>query len=364
MQPPSVRPQQKQQQQPAATAGLQPAPAAVALHAPSSSPVSAMVMAAAASEAAAQAEAAAADASGRAYEHCQHKQQQRSRSAAAAAALKGPPGKLQIPCPADGLNPEIPAAAAAAAVGDAPVALEAAAAAAAMGDDSLWLRSPKVRRTPRSAHGVLPHLPAHGSGGGGTRKIGGGPEAAAAEVYRRLVGGPGPAAEAAAAEADEAAADSDAASGQKALAGAQLPGAELATAAVGDSPDQEVSAADQQQGSEGTQGSEGAAGEEEDGIAVGPKYQADLPLLRPLPALHAAAALLELRKAGRPGPTAAEALAIAVEVRSSLAQYPCYVLLLTIARQLMPFSQPAGDEATCASCACACPCSFLLQAVP
>jgi hypothetical protein len=58
-----------------------------------------------------------------------------------------------------------------------------------------------------------------------------------------------------------------------------------------------------------------SSGDEEEGIAVGPQHQADLPLLRPLPALSAAAALLELRKAGRPGPPQNEALAIAIEVR-------------------------------------------------
>jgi hypothetical protein len=57
-----------------------------------------------------------------------------------------------------------------------------------------------------------------------------------------------------------------------------------------------------------------SSGDEEEGIEVGPQHQADLPLLRPLPALSAAAALLELRKAGRPGPPQQEALGIAIEV--------------------------------------------------
>jgi hypothetical protein len=74
----------------------------------------------------------------------------------------------------------------------------------------------------------------------------------------------------------------------------------------------------QQESADACDAAAASSGDEEEGIAVGPQHQADLPLLRPLPALSAAAALLDLRKAGRPGPQQQEALAIAIEVRSCL----------------------------------------------
>ncbi|KAF8060099.1 trx [Scenedesmus sp. PABB004] len=173
-------------------------------------------------------------------------------AAAGAAAGRGfarprrPPGLLQIP-----VAPEPPAAAL---CGSEPVPLEEAAAAAARGDDSLWLRSP-VRRTPRSTRGGP-----------------GGPEAAAAETFRRLVSGLPP--------------------GPGAAGGGGWP------RGGGGEDDEDMDEGD------------------EPGIAVGPDHQAELPLLRTLPPLRAAAALLELRKAGRAGPPAAVAAAIAVEEKA------------------------------------------------
>eukprot|EP00775_Hariotina_reticulata_P000243 gene243-448_t len=57
-------------------------------------------------------------------------------------------------------------------------------------------------------------------------------------------------------------------------------------------------------------------GEEEPGIAIGPQHQAAVPDLQLLPPMNAVKALLELKKAGTPGPSEHQALAIAVEEKA------------------------------------------------
>ncbi|KAF6255264.1 hypothetical protein COO60DRAFT_235055 [Scenedesmus sp. NREL 46B-D3] len=244
---------------------------AVKLHLESRPSATAAVEAAACT-AAAEAEAAAAATSGRAHQH--------GCGAAVAAALRPPPARLQIPAVS---------ARSAAAVG-VPIPLEEAAAAAARGDDSLWLRSP-VRRTPRSVRGTQLH-----SGLPGAARPNGAQEAVAAEVLRRLLGED---AQAAAAAAGAATASSQ----QPARAGGRWD-----SPPAGRQQQESADAADAAAAS--------SSGDEEDGVAVGPQHQAELPLLRPLPALRAAAALLELSKAGWAGPPPQEALAIAIEERA------------------------------------------------
>jgi hypothetical protein len=114
----------------------------------------------------------------------------------------------------------------------------------------------------------------------------------AAEAFRRLVCAQlGPAAAAAAAAAAARAVGSAADGAAAAGPGAASPfGA--AGAARGDGDDGE------------------------DGIAVGSPHQADLPQLRPLPAVGAAIALMELRKAGARGPALGDALAEAIQEKA------------------------------------------------
>jgi hypothetical protein len=85
-------------------------------------------------------------------------------------------------------------------------------------------------------------------------------------------------------------------------------------------PKQAATLADDEQQQQGDLEIADEEGEEEPGIAVGPQHQAAVPNLQLLPSLNAVQALLELKKAGTPGPSESEALATAIEVCSAAAE--------------------------------------------
>lgn len=299
--------------------------------------------------AAAEAEAAAANAEWQVCTQQQRRQQHlppdqgsnetsptggRSSSSSQGGQLRpSPPMLLEIPCPAD-QPPQLDEPAPPAAEmynGMDPVPLEEAAAAAARGDDSLWLRSP-MRRTPCSARQGAP---------GASRMSN--QEAVAAEAFRRLITAhlhpkaAGPASQQAGHNSGSGLGNAAAAAAAAAMLAGSMPANAAGRASDGSSSDAAcnaagsmdslaaaaaaVAAADAaEQAGDGVAAEGDDEGEEvEGGICVGPEHQADLPLVRPLPAFAAAVALMELKKSGCRGPTPEEALRMALEVSAATA---------------------------------------------